>query len=215
MANTTTTPFMLLVLGIPEVEIGPEWAEEIVTALGRVDSHDHTEDNGVQITPAGMNINADLEMNGFALLECKYLELANQGATAGIGLLYRIGNNLWYNNAAGVPIQITTGTVVNAPGSGVISADSPASYPYTVLVGDAQKVLLIDTSAARTINLPAATTTMFFILKDQVGLAQTNNISVVPNGTDVIDGSNSTYLIDWNYGSIGLVSDGVAAWFVV
>jgi len=206
---------MLLVLGIPELEIGPDWAEEIVEAFERVDSHDHTQDNGVPITPAGMLINDDLEMNNFALLECKYIELADQASAAGIGLMYRIGNNLWYNNGAGVPIQITTGSLVNAPGSGAISADSPASYPYTVVSGDAQKVLLIDTSAARTINLPAATTTMFVILKDQIGSAQTNNISVVPNGTDVIDGANTTYLIDWNYGSIGLVSDGVSAWFVV
>jgi len=215
MANTTTTPFMLLVLGIPEVEIGPEWAEEIVTAFGRVDQHDHTEDNGVPITPAGMLINADLEMNGFALLESKYVELNNSGAVAGLGLLYRNGNNLWYNNAAGVPIQLTTGTVVNAPGSGVISADTPASFPYSVVSGDAQKVLLVPTNTAKTLNLPAATTTMFFMVKDSTGQAQTNNISIVPNGTDVIDGSNSTFKIEENYGARGFVSDGVAAWYVV
>lgn len=206
---------MLLELPIPEVQIGPDWAEEIVAAFNRLDLHDHTNDLGVKITPAGMNINDDLEMNNFALLECEFVELSNQVSVSNVGALYRIGNNLWYNNAAGVPVQITSGTVVNVTGSGVISADSPASYPYTVLAGDAQKVLLIDTSAARTINLPAATTSMFFILKDQIGSAQTNNISVVPNGTDVIDGSNSTYTIDWSFASIGLVSDGVSAWFVV
>lgn len=215
MANTTTTTYMLLVLPIPSVEIGPDWAQELITALNKIDIHDHSSGLGVPVTPAGLDINDDLDMQSHSLIGAESVVLDALSSLATPRAVYVIGNNLYYNNSAGVPIQITTGTVVNAPGSGVISADAPASYPYTVVSGDAQKVLLIDTNAARTITLPPATTSMFFMLKDQDGLAQTNNISIVPDGTDVIDGANATYTIDVNYASIGLVSDGVSAWFVV
>lgn len=206
---------MELVLPVPEVQIGPDWAEEIVAAFNRVDLHDHSDALGVKITPAGLDITSDLDIQGNNLLNVLTAELSNNGSSpSSLGSLYRIGNNLWYNNASGFPIQITTGTTVNAPGSGVISADSPASYPYTVISGDAQKVLLIDTNAARTINLPAATTAMFFMIKDQDGLAQTNPITIDADGTDVIDGAG-TFVLDWNYGAVGLVSDGVSAWYLV
>lgn len=215
MANTTTTQYMVLVLPIPEVEIGPDWAQELIAAFNRIDIHDHTSDLGVPITPAALDINDDIDMDGNSLIGTESVVLNNLSSLSTPCAVYRIGNNLYYNNAAGTPVQITTGNVVNAPGSGVIVAAAPPSYPYNVLSTDAQTVQLIDTNAARTINLPAATTTMFFMIKDQDGLAQTNNISIVPNGTDVIDGVNSPYVIDWNYGSIGLVSDGISAWYVV
>ena len=216
MANTSTSTYMLLVLPTPEVQIGPTWAQNLIDALSKIDSHDHSQDNGVKVTPAGMLINSTLDMGAQSLINALAVALSSASATdSDPGKIYRVGQNLWYNNAAGASVQITSGTSLAVPGTGAISADSPASYPYSVLGSDAQKVLLIDTSSARTINLPAATVAMFFMLKDSLGSAQTNNISIVPDGTDTIDGSNSTFLINANYGAIGLVSDGISAWYVV
>lgn len=216
MANTSTSTFMLLVLPTPEVQIGPDWAQNLVDALTKIDSHDHSSDNGVKVTPAGMLINADLDVDGNGLLNVLKVALASaSGTDSEPAKIYRVGQNLWYNNAAGSPVQITSGTSLAVPGTGAIAADSPASYPYSVLGSDAQKVLLVDSSAARTLNLPAATTAMFFMVKDALGSAQTNNISIVPDGTDTVDGSNSTFLMQENYGARGFVSDGVSAWYVV
>lgn len=212
----STSVYMLLVLPTPEQTIGPDWASQIIQALNDIDEHDHSDGKGAKITQSGINITADLEFNNFNATELAGAVLASQAATSATpGKLHRVGNNLYYTNAAGVAIQLTTGSSVNAPGSGEISADTPASYPYTVVTGDAQKVLLIDTSAARTINLPAATNAMFFMIKDKAGTAQTNNITVTPDGTDTIDGANSNFTLNSNYGSWGFVSDGVSAWYVV
>lgn len=207
---------MVLILPTPEVTVGPDWASQLVAALELVDAHDHTTGKGVQITPAGLNINSDLTFASYSATNLKGAVFQNDSTSdSTAGRVYRVGSDLYYNNAAGVPIQLTSGTAVNSASSGAISATTPVSYPYTVLTSDAQKVLLIDTSAARTLNLPAATNSMYVIIKDKTGTSQTNNITITPDGTDTIDGSNSSYLIRSNYSALALVSDGVASWYVV
>lgn len=211
-----TTANLGMTLGTVSETLGPEWAEIINAALRILDLHDHSEGDA-KITPAGMSINDDLSFEGNAVQNAKHVGLTEQadGNSADNGAVVRIGTNLWWKNSAGALVQLTSGTSLATPGTGAISASAPGAYPYTVVTGDAQKVLVIDSSAARTLNLPAATNAMFFMVKDGGGAAQTNNISIVPDGTDTIDGSNSTYLVDANYASVGLVSDGVSKWFVV
>lgn len=209
------TPNMNLDLPTPESTVGPDWAEALNTALTAVDSHDHSDNNGTKVTQAGIEFTDTVDVNQQALDNVKQVNLSAQASVVGTGILYRVGSNLWFNNGAGVAIQLTSGSSVNASGTGTISLDTPGAYPYDVDSGDAQKVLGVDTSSAKTVNLPAATTSMFFMIKDITGSAQSNNISVVPDGTDTIDGSNTTMALGTNYGSWGFVSDGVSAWYVV
>lgn len=211
----STTPNMGLIEPDVGITAGPLWAQLLNALVNVIDAHDHTAGKGTKITPAGLLVNADLALNNFTLRSAKSVELVSQASNSDIGVIYRIGNNLFYNNGAGAAVQITSGSSVNAPGSGVISANVVASYPYTVLASDAQKVIIVDTSVARTLSLPPATTAMFFMVKDGPGNAQTNPISVVPNGTDTLDGSNGAYLIDANFASFGFVSDGVTKWYAV
>jgi hypothetical protein len=49
------------------------------------------------------------------------------------------------------------------------------------------------------INLAAGVSNKILIIKDERGTASTQNILVVPNGADTIDGQ-STYTISTNYG---------------
>lgn len=213
----TTTADMNLPLADPEITLGPLWAQIINTAFGRIDIHDHTTGNGVPITPAGMLINATLDMKNNALANAGYLALIALGSAnvAATGSIQRIGGNLYWVNGAGVAVQITSGSSVISTGSGVLSVAVPSGYPYSVVIGDAQSVLAVDTTAARTLNLPAATNNMYVVVKDATGAAQTNNISVVPDGTDTIDGENSTYLVNANNASVGFISDGVSAWYAI
>jgi hypothetical protein len=212
-----TTTEMELDLPTPEVTTGPTWAEQLNTALTTLDTHDHSEGKGSRITPAGMTINDDIEMNDNAVTEAKAVSFEAQSTATGIesGSVYRKDGNLWWKNGAGTEVQVTSGSSVNASGTGTITLDTPASFPYSVVSGDAQKVLAIDTSAARTLNLPAATTAMFVMVKDKTGSAQTNNITVAPNGTDTIEGVNASWVISTNRASVGFISDGVSAWYVV
>lgn len=216
MSETTTTNMGMLLAAVSET-LGPRWAQLINDALNIVDLHDHSSGSGAQVTPAGMLINDDLDMDGNRLLNVLLAGLSNIGTIdlTKTGSIQRVGTNLWWVNAAGAAVQITNGTQVVSTGTGALTIGVPGAYPYTVLSSDAQKVLVIDTSAARTINLPAATTSMYVVLKDGGGSAATNNISVVPAGTDTIDGDNATYPIGANNESVGFISDGVSKWYAI
>lgn len=208
---------MNLTLADVSQTLSPLWAQIINAALQGVDLHDHTQGNGAKITPAGLTINSDLDLVNNRLLNILAAALVNVSIldTSKAGSLQRIGTNLWWVNSAGAGVQITSGTSVVSTGSGALSVSVPSGYPYNVVVGDAQKVLTIDTSSARTLNLPAASNVMYFIIKDGTGSAQTNNITVVPNGADLIDGINGAFVIYSNYGALPLISDGVSKWYVV
>ena len=110
-------------LPVPVVGIdpGPDWALNIDNCLAILDSHTHAAGSGVQITPAGLNINSDLPMGGNSLLNSKSLSLVNQGGTMGsstIGALYQVLGDLYYNNAAGTPVKVTNGgSVAGAAGN--------------------------------------------------------------------------------------------------
>ena len=81
---------------------------------------------------------------------------------------------------------------------------APGAYPYPLTTGD--RVLVIDTNAARTIDLPslASVPDGFFVqIKDLTGLAGTNPITIDGSGTELIDGSQ-TKVINNNFGSVSL-----------
>lgn len=212
------TPQMSLTKPEPSVTPGPEWAQTLNAAIDAIDSHDHSPGKGKRIGTAGLNIDADLEFNGHDATELRSVRLNEQGAILADSLdkscLYSKDGNLYWNNAGGASVQVTAGTAVNNSVSGAISSAAPGAYPYSVTASDAQRVLLVDTSSARTINLPAATTAVAFWIKDRVGSSASNNISVVPNGTDTIDGVNTTRRLAEAYGVWMFVSDGISNWTV-
>lgn len=155
MADVTISPNMLLPIPVPGVDPGPDWANNIVADMYAIDSHDHTSGKGVQITPDGMNINADLEMNSNDLTEARSVRFTPQVALisdpADIGCLYESGVDLYYNDGAGNVVRITqagvvtgaTGTITGLP-SGTASASfaggtftfqSATNTPATMAVG--------------------------------------------------------------------------------
>ncbi len=213
----TSTDNMLLDLPTVDMTIGPTWASMIITALQRIDAHDHSEDEGVLVTPAGLLINDTLDLLGKKLANALSVALSQVGAAAltAKGSVQNVGGNLWWVNSSGVAVQLTTGSSIISSGSGVLTTSIPASYPYAVLAGDAQSVLIADTTAARQFLLPAASNAMFFMIKDGAQAAQTHNITVTPDGSDTIDGLNSDYIVDANNACVGFISDGASKWYVV
>lgn len=88
---------------------------------------------------------------------------------------------------------------------------TPPSYPYTVLSQD--RVVLVDSSSSRTINLKASPNVgLRHTIKDDSGLAGTNPITIAPAAGN-IDGSAS-YSININYGSADVVYNGTQ-WNVI
>lgn len=213
----TTTDNMELELPTVSSTPGPTWASMLNTLLQLIDEHDHSTDKGAKVTPAGILINAALDFVNNKLNNAASLGLYDKAAadSAHLGSLQRIGGNLYWITPAAASVQITSGSSIVSSGSGALSVSTPGAYPYSIVTGDTSTVLLIDCSAARTLTLPAASNAMYVYIKDATGQAQTYNITVTPDGTDLIDGSNSNYTIDWNSANVGLISDGVSKWYVI
>ena len=103
---------------------------------------------------------------------------------------------------AGV-LRTTSGRTVNVT--------TPGAYPYTTLTTD--YVILVDTSSARTITpLASPATGTTYRIKDNVGSAGSNNITITPSGKN-IDGAAS-YVVNTNYGSVDITYTG-AEWSVL
>lgn len=133
MANTTISPNMFMPVPTVGVDPGPDWATNVDACLSIIDSHNHTSGQGVQITPAGMNINVDLPMNGNNLISVRSIRWTSQSVAisdpADLTCAYVLGGELFYIDDAGNQVQLTlngspagaTGTITGLP-SGTASA---------------------------------------------------------------------------------------------
>lgn len=134
---TVTTPDMGLELPVPGTVSGPGWATMLNQAFTDIDSHDHTNGNGALIPTAAININADLQCHNFNLVLPRSTMYINNSSTlsnsSDTNNVYVYNGNLYFNNASGTPIQITTGSSVNVGGSGSISGmgSTTASVTYS------------------------------------------------------------------------------------
>lgn len=136
MANTTISPNMGLPVPTVSVDPGPDWAENINSSLGIIDSHNHSPGQGVLINPNGMDISSDLAFNGHNATELRTTKFFPQpsplsGSGADIGCLYESGVDLYYNDGNGNTIRLTqSGNIVGTAGSitGLPSGTASASY---------------------------------------------------------------------------------------
>lgn len=138
MANTTISPNMNMPVPTVAVDPGPDWATNVDASLSIVDSHDHTPGKGVQITPNGININADLPMSNNNLTTVRSVRFFPQGSPlalpADLGCLYESGVDLFYNDGSGNQVRITqSGAVSGASGTitGLPSGTASASFAGT------------------------------------------------------------------------------------
>lgn len=90
---------------------------------------------------------------------------------------------------------------------------SVTSTPYTIVSTDVY--LLVNTSSAKTLTLPAATTRRILVIKDVTGTANTNNITLDPAGSDTIEGLNVNKTLQTDWGAWTIMSDGTSAWYFI
>jgi len=98
-----------------------------------------------------------------------------------------------------------------APGAtSTITYTSTSSTPYVVLTTD-EYVAVDSSGGAKTVQLPNGPTTgRTFTIKDKTGSAATNNITVTTVGGSVnLDGA-TTFVMNANYESVGVVFNGTA-----
>jgi hypothetical protein len=121
------------------------------------------------------------------------------------------GSNFMEGDSSTLSIFSTTTFMTNLQRTGflVTGYTVPGAYPYTAIATD--YYISVDSSAARTINLPnapAGNANRVFIIKDRTGNAATNNISITtPGGTVTFDGL-TTYKIVSNFGALQFIFNG-------
>jgi len=128
-----TTDYFNISMPDPEETPGPEWAQGINEAISALSEVVALGAIGMQISNEFINITENLDLNGFNLVEAGSVELEAQGSTlASSGSIYRVGGDLYYNNGAGTPVQITSGTALSATSLGGITGmtGTPASVDY-------------------------------------------------------------------------------------
>lgn len=149
------TPYMNLTLPVvgPAGTVGPDWASLLNTALNYIDAHDHSSGNGKLITPAGLNINQTLPMNSNQLSEILSLALDNLASQpTSTNLVYEYAGELYFNDAAGNKVKLTSGGTINVASLGTITGDystSTADLTYS----DASKTFIFKQSPTVTANI--------------------------------------------------------------
>lgn len=133
MATNLSSNMNLPVPGVG-TEAGPQYALDINNCLTIIDGHDHTPGSGVQLTPASLDINAELTINSNNLTDARSVRFAPQGAplaeVTDLGCIYESGVDLYYNDGAGNQIRITqSGGIAGTPGS-IANLVPPASASY-------------------------------------------------------------------------------------
>lgn len=135
------------------------------------------------------------------------IDSINTNAITGAGQV-NFGGIVFTNSSS---LINTTTQVPLVRSNDAIKVTTPGAYPYTTVPQDA--LILVDSSAARTITpLASPATGQMHIIKDNVGSAAANNITVTPSGKN-IDGAASK-IINVNFGSITIVFNGTQ-WNVI
>ena len=131
---STLSPNMSLILPTVGQEPGPNWAFDLNNSLSLVDQHNHTAGSGVQITPAGLDINTDLSLQGNNLTSVKSTRYVSQlsplAGGADIGCVYVSGSDLYYNDTVGNQVRLTIAGAVNGTPGSIGGLVAPATVTY-------------------------------------------------------------------------------------
>lgn len=135
------SPNMSLPISTIGVDSGLQWEQNLNSSLTLLDQHDHSPGKGVPINSSSISISTDLPLNGNNLTLVRSIRFQPQlvalSGPADLGCLYEAGVDLWYNDANGNQVQITSGGTVNATSSGISSPPASAAFVSSVLVVNA------------------------------------------------------------------------------
>ena len=200
--TTTTSPLTALTLADGQIVIGATGLPPAAATL--------TAGAGISIVNAANSITISAPATGDVVGPGSATDEAVARFDGTTGKL--IQNSVVTITDAGVVAGLTGLTIngtTNLNGGQIVKTTAPGAYPYDVLTTD--YVILVDTTAPRTINLPNAPTTgSIWVIKDDVGSAGANNISITtPGGVVTIDGL-TTYTLNSNWESVDAIFNGTS-----
>ena len=216
MASSGT--FLNLTLPDVGTTLGPTWATTLNNAFIDLDDHDHST-QGKSIPSSGLNINADVEFNGYSATELKFVVFDDQGSSTTARSLFSSTGDLNFRNSAGTTIQITKDGLVKGDSNTLSYYTTGTSSTYTIPA--ASGISFINAAGTGTttvgLTLPGASAVSagrFYYIKDGGGAAGTRAVTITASGTDTIDGGTAggNISISTNYGHAIIVSDGTSKW---
>lgn len=216
------TDFMNLTLPTVSTTLGPTWATQLNTALEVADAHDHTSGKGKPVPTAGIDINAALDFNEYKATGLLAAQFEDQEATltgaSYASSTYSVDGDLYYTNGAGNAVQITDGGALLAVAGAVETLTrTTIAGNLTIAAGDAFVYIEVDTSASRTITLPAASAVAagrIYVIKDATGTSLSFPMTLEGNGTDTVDGElNQT--LDSNFGCWWVIRGSSTTWYLI
>lgn len=77
-----------------------------------------------------------------------------------------------------------------------------------------QRTLHIVSVGGITVTLPPASQAAYIVVKDSSGDLETNPISIQTSSAELIDGQASSFIMDSNYQSVTMYSDGID-WYII
>ena len=238
LVDGAADPVMGLLIPVPLVDPGPDYASNVSYSLIEIASHSHLPGSGVYITTAALNINADLPFNGWNAYGLRTVRFTNLSASPNgahdVGCAYELAGDLWWNNASGTPVQITNGyslaptptslSFVTAPqGLWPTSGGNTLSW---ITYGGFDFVPVNCQGATVDITLPAASGApsfggygRFFWIQDATGLCSVANpIVISTSGSDALNsegGNRTTYTIAGPWEGILIWTDASSNWNVL
>lgn len=117
-------------LTIPTLNGDPGvWDTYLSASLETIDLHDHTTGKGVKVPSAGLNINADLTFAGYAATNLKAAAFTTQASYSTNSSLWvkTSDGELYWRNATGTDVKVTSGASLNLSLVGGIAGDYAAA----------------------------------------------------------------------------------------
>jgi len=177
-------------------------AQTQITSVGTITTG--TLSTGAAIADVTVSIGSDADGDVFYRASNKLARLA-KGSAAQV---------LTMNSGATAPEWATAAGGGDTTELHVQTDASSGSGSEATVDADAGVVMCVTASGARYVQLPAVATDRRLFVKDKSGNAATNNISILTNGSEEIDGSSANLVISTNYASVQLVSDGTK-WYII
>ena len=180
------TPNMNLLVPTVGTEAGPQYAQDINNSLNLIDGHNHSPGFGVQITPAGMNINQALAFNNNPALSLSYLSLEVLGSPS--TAIQSISsspaaniNELWYTDNNGISTQITSNGQVNVTASSITGVTySAGSFIFNTISGGSATTIPANLDAGSVIIRPTISGTTYGVELEPPGSISSEYAIILP-----------------------------------
>lgn len=122
-----TTPYMGIelykIISYPTLD----YKTKIEDSFYTIDSHNHSEGKGKNVTPAGLDINSDLSLNGNGFFSLGGVDITPVSSCSTVMSLYFKGNDLYTRDGLGTEIRLTEGGSFLTGSENIIGGDYSTS----------------------------------------------------------------------------------------